>query len=49
MGKWVCKPCGSFTNCKAERGNKALKACNLGTGSDTNQRDLIPKAGGTWL
>jgi len=35
MGKWVCKPCGSFTDSKGERGNKVLKACNLGTGNDT--------------
>jgi hypothetical protein len=49
MGKWVHKPCGSFTNCKAERGNKAFKACNLGTENDTNKRVLLPTAGGTWL
>jgi hypothetical protein len=49
MGKWVCKPCGSFINCKAERGNKALKACNLEIGNYTNKQVLLPKDGGTWL
>jgi len=49
MGKWVGKPCGSFTDSKAERGNKALKACNLGTGNDTNKWVLLPDAGGSWL
>lgn len=49
MGKWVHKPCGSFTDFKGERGNKALKACYLGTGNDTNKRVLLPKAGGSWL
>jgi len=49
MGKWVRKPCGSFTDCKGERGNKALKACYLETGNDTNKRVLLPKAEGSWL
>jgi hypothetical protein len=49
MGKWVHKPCGSFTKCKAERGNKVLKAYNLETGNDTNKQILLPKVAGIWL
>jgi hypothetical protein len=29
VGKWACKLCGQFTNCKTERGGKALKVSNL--------------------
>jgi len=49
MGKWVRKPCGSFTESKAERGNKVLKAYNLRNWNDTNKRVLLPEAGGSWL